>query len=198
MFGFLSDAREPDPWLLGEDGQIDLDVLRTAAEGAEPVILFSTALALLHLLEVSDTPLPPGSWIFQTGGYKGLAERYDPRELYSRLEAVLGVPPARVINEYGMTELSSQSYAVGLEGPHHSPPWMRVRVLDPETGEGLPPGRTGYLVFYDLANLGSVLAVRTQDFGVAIDEHTFTLRGRDPGALPRGCSRASDAFLQTQ
>ena len=48
----------------------------------------------------------------------------------------------------------------------------------------------------DIANLNSVLAIRTQDLGTVMDEHHFHLLGREQNAAARGCSRASDAFFQ--
>jgi len=133
--------------------------------------------------------------VFQTGGYKGLGNSIDPSEIYRHVESILGVPPERVINEYGMTELSSQAYATGERSAHRCPPWLRVQTIDPATSQPLAPGISGYLVFYDLANYHSVLAIRTQDFGRVIDSSSFYLDGRDPGAIPRGCSRGSEAMM---
>jgi hypothetical protein len=59
----------------------------------------------------------------------------------------------------------------------------------------VPIGGTGVLRLFDLANLGSTLALETQDLAVR-EEHGFKLLGRDPGALPRGCSRAADEMLR--
>ena len=100
-----------------------------------------------------------------------------------------------MINEYGMTELSSQAYSTGLGAPHRCPPWLRAQTIYPATSRPLAPGIPGYLVFYDLANVHSVLAIRTQDFGRVIDSSSFYLDGRDPGAVPRGCSRGSEAMI---
>lgn len=186
------------PWLVRQSGSIDPEPLEEACKRSEPILLFSTALALRHLFDSWPVrrALPAGSWIFQTGGYKGLSETYDPHALYRALEEHLGVPSERVINEYGMTELSTPSYAIGLGTPHRCPPWLRVRTIHPETNQPNPPGQSGHLVFFDLANLNSVAAVRTRDLGIALDHHHFLLEGRDPAAVPRGCSRASDAHLR--
>ena len=47
----------------------------------------------------------------------------------------------------------------------------------------------------DLANLNSVVAVQTEDMGVAHPGGGFTLLGRAPGAVLRGCSlTAEDLF----
>jgi hypothetical protein len=58
------------------------------------------------------------------------------------------------------------------------------------------PGEIGLLRIVDLANLWSVLAVQTQDLAMALTEGGFLLLGRDPAALPRGCSRATDELMQ--
>ena len=199
MFEVLAEdlRTAPSPWLIGEDGTIQSDVLRQAAAGGEPILLFSTALALRHLCARLNEPLPlpPGSWVFQTGGFKGVQGDYDFDTFLSDLTTLLAVPADRIINEYGMTELSSQGYAVGPNVPHRFPPWLLVSVVDPASGILLADGEWGYLSFLDLANLGSVQGVRTQDFGRCLGAQEFALRGRDPAALPRGCSRASDSFL---
>jgi hypothetical protein len=48
----------------------------------------------------------------------------------------------------------------------------------------------------DLANLWSAQAVLTQDLAIAKPDGGFLLLGRDPNALPRGCSRAMDELIQ--
>ena len=94
-----------------------------------------------------------------------------------------------------MTELSSQAYARGSDGSHRFPSWCQWRVLCAETERELPTGEIGYLEVHDLANLHSVAAIRTQDFAIDHGDGSFTLLGRDPGALPRGCSRGMDDLL---
>ena len=68
-------------------------------------------------------------------------------------------------------------------------------IIDPESGDEVPVGGTGVLRLYDLANIASVLAVETQDLAIR-REDGFELIGRDPGALPRGCSRAADELVR--
>lgn len=195
MFETLCPEAGPSRWLVGPDGSFRLGALREAASRSGPVVLFATALGLLRLTanHPASLPLPAGSNVFQTGGYKGLQREVTPAALYAAITDYFRVPSEHVINEYGMTELCSQAYATGIGTPHHLPPWMRVRAIDPHTGVDLPPHSRGYLVFHDLANLHTVSAIRTQDFGRVIDDGAFFLDGRDPGALPRGCSRTSDA-----
>ena len=47
-------------------------------------------------------------------------------------------------------------------------PWLRVRALNPTTLEPVAENETGLLAFFDLANLGSVCHVLTEDIGRVI------------------------------
>jgi hypothetical protein len=168
--------------------------------------------------------LPPGSRILETGGYKGRSRAVAREELYASLGDLLNVPVDRIVNEYGMTELLSQFYEPvlaeaspgslmspkgesGVGEPsrsglaeslsrrfHRGPPWTRTLVLDPLTLDPSPPGEVGLLAHLDLANLGSVSAVLTEDLGREVPGG-FQLLGRTEGAEPRGCSLAMEDFL---
>jgi hypothetical protein len=152
--------------------------------------------------------LPEGSRIMETGGYKGRIRALPRNELYRSLTLAFGVPVGRIVNEYGMTELLSQFYepvlvsGSGVGKPpgdwerrfHRGPPWVRTRVLDPLTLEDAPEGEVGVLAHLDLANLGSVAAVLTEDLGRWVPGG-FQLMGRSRGAEPRGCSLAMEDFL---
>lgn len=198
MFSTLQLHHVPDAtdrWMIDADGKIETSDL---AAQTEPVALFATAIALLRCIESGNAvPLPKGSWIFETGGYKGLKVTLDPAAFKNLVSQSFSVPVDRLLNEYGMTELSSPFYAWSGESHHHGSPWTRIRVIDPETGKAAETGQPGYLEILDLANLDSVAAIRTQDLAIARDDSAFTLLGRDPGALPRGCSRRSDDLLST-
>lgn len=194
MFDVLRRAagKKNDRWMIDEKGTIDASRI----PGDRPVQLFSTAIGLLRWIESgTSVRLAEGSWVFETGGYKGLAETMDPDDFRETAGKFLGVPPRRILNEYSMTELSSQFYRWPDEPAHRGPFWMRIRVVDPETGRPAGEGEPGYLEIVDLANLGSVAAIRTQDLAIATGDSEFILLGRDPGALARGCSRAVDDLL---
>ena len=130
----------------------------------------------------------------ETGGYKGSGRNISRADLYAMFGDKLGIAPDDIYNEYGMTELSSQFYARGPQGFHHGPPWARAVVADPVTLDEVNEGETGILLIYDAANVGSVVGIRTQDLAVKTGE-AFELLGRDPAALPRGCSRAADEWM---
>ncbi len=192
-------------WAVDAAGEFDEVALRAAwhegAGSAEPVVLIGTAFALLHALDRGVTlgPLPEGSRIMETGGYKGRARELPREELYSALGEATGVPVSSVVNEYGMTELLSQLYEPVLAGEepgsgHAAPPWVQVRALDPTTLEPCEAGELGILAFYDLANAGSVAHVLTEDTGRVHGGRVF-LEGRVQGAEPRGCSRAMDEIM---
>jgi hypothetical protein len=67
------------------------------------------------------------------------------------------------------------------------PPWVRSAVVSPETLERVPRGKRGLLRHLDLANVGSVSALQTEDLGVEIGEG-FEVVGRASGAEIRGCA----------
>ena len=209
MVGAAADAfSERTRWLVGGGGELREDGLRSAfveaARSGEPVLVLATALALLHLVERLEAgpvgPLPEGSRIMETGGFKGLNREVRRGGLHDRVTAATGVPSASIVSEYGMTELLSQLYEPVLsEGPsaagrHVAPPWLKVRALDPTTLDEVAPGEEGILCFFDLANANSVCHVLTEDVGAIVDGRV-QLHGRVRGAEPRGCSRAMDELM---
>jgi hypothetical protein len=186
--------------------------LRGAEEDGVPVLLAGTAFAFVHWLEAAQEEgwsfrLPQGSRVLETGGFKGRARNVPRKELYGRLSRHFGVGQEWFVNEYGMTELLSQFYepilaSSGGVAPtpldarfHRGPPWVRTRVLHPLTLQGVEEGEVGILAHMDLANLGSVSAILTEDLGRRIPGG-IVLQGRTPGAEPRGCSLAMEDFLE--
>jgi hypothetical protein len=199
MGAFLSEDAEPHCFWK-DSGSLDLAHLRDFMEQANgPVTLFGTALAFLDLLKRSGEsrlPLPDQSLIMETGGFKGSSRAIEKEELYRRLSTYFEIPTDNIWNEYGMTELSSQFYASGVGGLHTGPPWARVTIIDPATNREARTGEVGMIRIIDLANFWSVLSIQTQDLGQHQSDSEFRLLGRDPNALPRGCSRAVDEILQ--
>ena len=210
MFGVVLERRgdrESGFLVRGDQLQAErlLDGLERAAAGGVAVLVCGTAFALVHLLEGMESEgrriaLPKGSRAMETGGFKGRSRELGRDELYQRIESALGLPPDRIVNQYGMTELGSQFYDSVLRFPGTprrklGPPWARVRIIDPETGKEPPHGESGVVTILDLANTGSVLAVRSADLGRAVGDG-FQVLCREPGAEARGCSIAADEMLQ--
>jgi hypothetical protein len=109
------------------------------------------------------------------------------------------VPPERIVNQYGMTELGSQFYdgVLATQGDPRcklGPPWARVRVVDPRSNAPVGEGEVGAIQVFDLANTGSVLAIQTADLGRSVGPG-FEVLGREAGAEARGCSIALDELL---
>lgn len=181
-----------------QQGKFHLSPLFSHLATGQPLFLMGTALSFLHLMEsLAPLALPGGSQLLETGGYKGTSHTLAKPDFYRRLSTFFELPLNQIHNEYGMTELSSQAYATGPEGAHRFPPWCQHLVLNPENHETVAPGETGYLLIHDLANAHTVAAIQTQDFAIHHSDHSFTLLGRDPGALPRGCSRTIDQQLSS-
>ncbi|MCI0432475.1 MAG: long-chain fatty acid--CoA ligase [Gemmatimonadetes bacterium] len=195
----------------GLDSRALRSALQRTADSGRPVCLLGTSLSFVHLLDDLQAQrvsiaLPAGSRLMDTGGFKGSGRVYDERELRDRYAAQLGIAPTHCVNEYGMTELCTQFYDSALRdvvlhgeaGPARKrvPAGARTRIVNPETLEPVRPGENGLLQHFDLANLGSVLAIQTEDMGVQVGDG-FRLLGRAPGATPRGCSIAMDELLQS-
>ncbi len=185
------------PSFLGADG-VDVERLAHTIDRvgtAAPIVVLAVTSALLRLVDWAGArgrrfSLPTGSLVIDTGGCKGYDRDLPRTDVMARYRRVLGVGPEQIVNEYGMTELGSQLYARG-DGPLRPPPWLRVVVTDLATGRAVTDGEVGCLRFFDLANLGSVLAIQTEDLG-RVRDGAIELLGRVPGAEPRGCSLLAD------
>jgi hypothetical protein len=172
---------------------LDADGLQRAiatTDPGRPVLVLAVTSALLRLLDTTTEPatlrLPADSVIVDTGGCKGYGADLPRDAILERYRRAFGVSDEQVVNEYGMTELCSQLYARG-NGPWTGAPWIRTLVCDPLTGAEQPPGIAGVLRHVDLANVGSVVAIQTEDVGRAVDGG-IELLGRATAAETRGCS----------
>lgn len=191
MFDLIDQDGE---WLIDSNGKLLSE--QFTPKGAAAVL--GTSLALLRFCEEGEpVKLLDDSWIFETGGSKGLRKSHTPAEVRQRLSHHFSLPESRILNEYGMTELFSQFYKWGNVEAHQGPTWTAIRVVDVFSGNPAAEGEVGYLEIIDLANLDSVSAIRTQDLAIATGDRSFKLIGRDPSAVARGCSRGVDAVLQT-
>jgi hypothetical protein len=199
MFGFWNRAAAQNGarfWM----GADDFAQLRgVLARTSRRVALCGTAFGFVHFLDSlagSVLPLPRGSRLLETGGFKGRSREVPKPELYAQLARTFRVPDRAIRNEYGMSELSSQAYARGARGLHATSPWVRVLVVDPATGREVATGREGLVRWIDLANVDSVLALQTLDRAQRT-ANGFRLIGRLPRTEPRGCSLGAEDLLAT-
>jgi hypothetical protein len=211
--GAFVNERAPSPayserWLASAGG-IDRGRLELAIELAhdrgQRLMILATSFALLFLLDsLGDRQLviPESTVVMQTGGYKGKTRELEPAALRARIARGFGIPPAQVVSEYGMTELTSQLYEGvlpgsplrGEPGVYLPPRWLQVDPVDPVTLEPVPDGEVGIARFVDLGNVDSAVSVVTQDL-VRRQSGGIELLGRRPGAKPRGCSLALEALV---
>ena len=149
-----------------------------------PLFVPGTAFAWAAMVAAAGAPVPvpAGTVAMVTGGFKGRVVAVDAGELSAALRRLL--PGARLVGEYGMTELGSQLWSDPLGAAFTPPPWMRVRAVDPWTGA---PAHEGLLRFTDLANAYTVVSIETGDLGRVDDQGRVTLLGRLGGGAARGC-----------
>ncbi len=192
-------------WLIeaaGFDPEAAATAIAAAGRDGRPLLLFgvrATFTALLdHLAQHGRSlTLPADTRLVDTGGPKGGRTLSDAGFL-SACWHRLGIAGYQCINEYGMTELCSQYYDDVMRERHEGhntarrkapPAWLATVALDPRSLEPVPDGTPGILAHFDLANLGSTMAVLTEDQGV-LTGRRLVLHGRTPGAEPRGCALA--------
>jgi hypothetical protein len=201
---FARSLEGPSSWHLS-NGALDLEGLfeacSRARETKRPMLVMGTSFAFVHLVDANPGDacrLPEGSRVMQTGGFKGRSREVSADELRRAISTTFGIREARVVGEYGMTELSSQLYEAAWSGPgiYWPPPWLRVSAADPTTLEVLKTGEIGVARFVDLANVDSAAAIQTADRVRVAEDGGVELLGRAPGAPPRGCSLAIEAMLE--
>ncbi len=194
-----------------QDGLLRVERVVRDLSGAQlahrPVFLLGTAFAFVYLLDHLARQglrfkMAEGSRAMETGGFKGRTREMPKAELYGFIEKLIGIPKPRIINEYGMTELSTQFYDGSLQANHQTdckaaPPWARVVIIDPNTGREAAENGHGLIRVYDLANLWSIMCIQTEDLGVARAEsasgtNSFEVLGRAAGAEVRGCSLTAE------
>jgi hypothetical protein len=187
-------------WLVEPDALVAR--LAAAEARGEALLLLGVTAAFARLFDACRTRgrtfrLGPGSRVVDTGGAKGLSRPLSRAAFLRECWTAFGIPGYYCVNEYGMTELCSQRYDSALDDRFHGrslaprrlvgPPWLRTRVLDPDTLAPVAPGATGLLCHHDLANAGSASVVLTEDLGRTAGEDGIELLGRVAGAVPRGC-----------
>ena len=149
------------------------------------VILWGVSFALLDLAEKFELDLSH-CIIFETGGMKGRRKEWIREELHEYLCKRFNV--AVVFSEYGMTELMSQAYSMGL-GQYQCPAEMKILIRSiNDPFEILASEKTGCLNIIDLANFHSCAFIETQDIGLLHGNGCFEVLGRMDNSDIRGCN----------
>ncbi|MBX7196091.1 MAG: acyl-protein synthetase [Sandaracinaceae bacterium] len=218
MLGLFADearGRDPDAHVafVLEGDHIDTSAAARAIEHASSrgraLVLAGTSFAFVFGEDVWDRRfvLPADSRVMFTGGYKGRSRVLDEASLRAAIVARYGVREDHVLMEYGMTELCSPLWgreridrgSPTSQGVLWIPPWLRVTAVDPVSLAPVAEGERGLLRFDDPACLDSCVSIQTADHGVitrlADGTRGLRLLGRDPSAVPRGCSLAIEEAL---
>lgn len=192
----------------GLDVEMAMRTFLEAERDDVPVCILGTTASLGALFARIDESgrcfrLATGSRVMDTGGAKGQAVPMDPAEVICGCVERFGIASAMVINEYGMTELCSQLYDAtsfnssdaGESGQRAkiAPAWLKCAAVDPITLRPGGGGQFGLLRFFDLANVGSVSCVLTEDFGW-VENERIRLVGRATTADVRGCALGIEQF----
>lgn len=167
-------------------------VLSGYADEGMKVFIMTTTLGLIDYCRWLKSrgftiQLPKNSLIMDTGGYKGRFMNVTRSQILKNAAYYLGVSSDNVVNEYGMTELSSQFYDARGTDIKPIPSWCRVAVLNPRTLRMNESSGKGLLRIADLANVWSFAFIQTEDV-VRLQSGGFRVLGRAEGSGLRGCS----------
>lgn len=164
-------------------------LIEKVAEGRK-VQLWGVTFALLdfadYVQEQGGLGFHDAFTLIETGGMKGRRAEITRNELHEKLCGAFRL--SHVGGEYGMTELSSQAYAL-REGVYQCPPQMAVcamRTDDPFTPA--EAGKTGRLCIADLASGHACAFVMTSDAGRVYADGRFEVLGRLDYSDLRGCN----------
>ena len=130
-------------------------------------MLFATPSYALHIGHaLADAGLGPDDLALEVGVFGG--EPWTPA-MGAAIERALGLA---AVNMYGLSEIIGPGVAVQCrevrEGSHVNEDHFLAEVVDPETGEPLPDGAEGELVFSTLTKEAlPLLRYRTGDIAVA-------------------------------
>lgn len=187
----------------GLDGRAARSFLAARQRDRRPTLIVADAATIEQLLAILDRlelrfRLPAGSRFLETeADGSGVGEGHH-EQLVARLAKRLALPAEAVVRQYGPFELTSCCYTASRpaaeRGVFLPPPWMRVRILAPETLQEQPPGEPGLVTAFDLANVGSAVHLVTEDLGTA-EGDGFRLVGRAAVADLRQCVRIVEEMM---
>jgi hypothetical protein len=146
-----------------------------------------------------DVTAHPRSVFLHSGGWKRLTHlAVDKRRFNETVAGIWGLPPANVIDFYGVVEQAGLPYPDCSAGFKHVPYWADVIIRRSDTLDPAPVGETGLIQLVSCVPLSAPNhSVLTEDLGelVLLDGcacgrrgKAFVFRGRAPRSELRGCS----------
>jgi hypothetical protein len=174
-----------------------------------PTWIFGTAFHAINLLDsFSQTDydlLSPKEnlFFFETGGTKGKTRSLTRKELYNYIHSSLKIPIDNIGSEYGMCELASQAWSFKVENsplPYESPYKFGSHVETKVTlGRGkLSQSGAGSLVVIDPLRIDLPHPIRVQDIVNLDDNGAFTIQGRVPKSVLKGCSLLAEEVVSNE
>lgn len=171
-------------------------------ERGEPIWLFATALQLKDLVDRGrKLSLPKGSLVIETGGLKSSKESFSREELFRGISKIFSISSSQIVSEYSMCELACQAYDFSKEGKPLSqrsylfPSWVSLAVSKP-LGSFFKEGE-GCLVIGDPLRVDYPVGLRVQDQVQLSSTGHFTLEGRVPSSVLKGCSLLAEDLLSS-
>ncbi|MFY0689443.1 MAG: acyl transferase [Cyclobacteriaceae bacterium] len=153
---------------------------------AASTLLLGVSYALLDLAAIDHKWNNPELIVMETGGMKGRRKEMLREELHDHLKAAFNVP--EIHSEYGMCELSSQSYAK-KEGVFIPPQWMKIIIRDMNDPFNiLGNNQSGGVNIIDLSNISTCAFIETKDIGQVTESNEFRILGRMDNSDIRGCN----------
>jgi hypothetical protein len=181
------------------------DFLKKRQTDRKPVLIMTTSLALASFFDYLKRHkiifrLAEGSRIMDTGGFKGRRGGVSPNVLGALSRRYLNISREYIVNEYGMTELTSQFYDQTIQKKSTClkavSPWTRILIINPSSGKTAKYGERGLIRIVDLANQFSCAFIQTEDEGI-LKRDGFKLIGRKTGSDLRGCSLTFEDIEET-
>ncbi len=152
--------------------------------GVKNIAIWGVSFALYQWPEIVQWP--DGTLVIETGGMKGKAKEITRAELHKDLKQQF--LNARIVSEYGMTELLSQAYAPrdGVFEPNSTLKVLPRKINDPLSAE--QTNHQAVLNIIDLANIDSCAFIATEDLGKVYEDGRFEVLGRLDHSDIRGCN----------
>lgn len=159
------------------------DRLKQYERNETPVALKCATFLLVRFLDYCNRlgisfDLPEGSRSADGGGFRGLSRELPKDELIKETSELFGTPESHVINVYGCSERPSvifdnvlRNNLLGIDRPRYKPnyPWTKILIVDPDQypkeTDYLKEGERGLIKYYDLTDMGTVVAVQFNDIG---------------------------------
>ncbi len=169
--------------------------------GKKPYWVFGTAIQFLQMIdEGMMVSLPKKAVLFETGGFKGTKREISQDELYQKMCSHFEVSSECIASEYSMAELACQAYRWWRPQPDfvgfRFPSWTTLGVME---GLGVSKsGGAGALIVQDPMRIDYPWPIRTQDVVTLNQGDLFSLDGRVPGAVLKGCSLGVEDVIEKE